>query len=150
MINKLGPWAVTALRVIVGFGFAAHGYAKLANGPGHFVDNLQALGVPAPVVMSWLTIIAELAGGLAVMIGAFVPLISLPLAAILLVAAFSVHLQFGFSSIRLKEVTSAGIQFGQPGVELDLLYLASLAVIVLCGPGRLSLDGYRSSGEEID
>ncbi|MEP7074835.1 MAG: DoxX family protein [Acidobacteriota bacterium] len=84
------------------------------------------------------------------MIGTFVPLVSLPLATILLVAAFTVHLQFGFSSIKLKEVTPGGSQFGQPGVELDLFYLASLAAIVLCGPGPLSIDGYRSARKKSD
>ncbi|MEP6850039.1 MAG: DoxX family protein [Acidobacteriota bacterium] len=150
MINKFEKWAVTPLRGMVGFGFVMHGYAKLANGPDHFIGNLQALGVPVPELMGWTTIIIELLGGIALMIGAFVPLVSLPLAAILLVAAFTVHLQFGFSSIKLKEVTPGGIQFGQPGVELDLLYLAALAAIVLCGPGPFSIDGYRSASKKDD
>ena len=146
--NRFEQWAVVCLRMVVGFGFVMHGYAKLTNGPGHFVSNLQVLGVPAPELMGWATIIVELLGGLALMIGAYVSVVSLPLAAILLVAAFTVHLQFGFSSIKLQEVTTEGIQFGQPGVELDLLYLASLAVMVLCGPGRLSVDRYRLANKK--
>ena len=45
---------------------------------------------------------------LAILVGAVRPLVSLPLAAILLVAAITVHLPFGFSSIKLPEVTAAG------------------------------------------
>ena len=28
-------WAVVPLRLLVGYGFVAHGYAKVANGPEH-------------------------------------------------------------------------------------------------------------------
>jgi putative oxidoreductase len=40
---------------------------------------------------------------------------------------FTVHLPYGFSSIELNAVTSAGTQFGPPGYEVNLLYLACLA-----------------------
>ena len=90
--------------------------------------------------MAWLTIGVELAGGLAVLLGAFVPLVSLPMAAVLLVAIFTVHLPFGFTSIKLLAVTAAGPQFGPPGYETDLLYLACLVALVLGGSGRWAID----------
>ncbi len=62
--------------------------------------------------------------------------------AILLVAALTVHLPYGFSSIKLQAVTAAGAQFGQPGYETDLLYLACLAALVLGGPGPYAVDGW--------
>ena len=68
-------WAPIPLRLIVGFGFVAHGYAKLVKGPYVFVGILHSLGVPAPYFMAWLTIL----GGLAVLLGALVPLVSLPM-----------------------------------------------------------------------
>ena len=61
-------------------------------------------------------------------------------AAILLVAIFTVHLPNGFSSIKLMAVTAAGAQFGQPGYETDLLYLACLAALVAGGAGPFALD----------
>jgi len=125
--------------LIVGYGFIAHGYAKVVNGPDHFAASLQALGVPASQVMAWVTIGFELLGGLAVLIGVYIPFISLPLAAILLVAAITVHLPYGFSSIKLRAVTAAGPQFGPPGYETNLLYLAALATLVLGGSGPLAL-----------
>lgn len=138
--STLERWAPIPLRAIVGLGFIAHGYAKLARGPIHFVDTLQALGVPSPWIMGWATILLELVGGFAVLIGAVLPLVTVPLGAILLVAAISVHLPFGFSSIKLQSVTSEGPQFGKPGYEIDLLYLACLAALVAGGPGPLSVD----------
>src|SRR5262245_41015964 len=107
-------WATVPLRLIVGFGFMAHCYAKLVRGPNSFVSILQALRVPAPHLMAWLTILIELIGGFAVFVGAFVPLVSVPLAGVLVAAMLSVHLPYGFSSIKLIAVTPAGAQFGPP------------------------------------
>ena len=78
--------------------------------------------------------------GLAVLLGAWIPVVSVPLAAILLVAAMTVHWQYGFNSIKLRSVTEAGPQFGPPGYETNLLYLAGLATLVLGGAGPWSID----------
>jgi len=129
------------LRLIVGFGFMEHGFAKLSKGPDAFATILHALAVPAPHFVAWFTILTELLGGLAILLGAFVSLVSLPMAALLLVAIFTVHLPYGFSSIKLIAITAAGAQFGPPGYECDLLYLACLAALVLGGPGPLAIDG---------
>jgi len=144
--SVLRQWAALPLRLIVGYGFIAHGYAKVMNGPDHFAASLHALGVPASRSMAWMTIVFELVGGLAVLIGAWIPLVSLPLSTILLVAAITVHLPYGFSSIKLREVTAAGPQFGPPGYETDLLSLAALATLVLGGPGPIAFDQLRAAG----
>jgi len=136
----IARWAPIPLRLIVGVGFIQHGVAKLSRGPDAFVAILHALGVPAPHLMAWLTILVELLGGLAILLGAFVALASLPMAALLLVAIVNVHLPYGFSSIKLIAVTSAGAQFGPAGYECSLLYLACLAALVLGGPGPLAID----------
>jgi putative oxidoreductase len=144
--STLGRWAPIPLRLIVGYGFMAHGYAKLLNNPSHFGDILHSLGVPAPLFMGWTTILVELLGGLAVLAGAFVPLASVPMAVVLLVAALTVHLPYGFSSIKLQAVTASGARFGPPGYETDLLYLACLAALVLGGSGPWSVDGLLARG----
>jgi putative oxidoreductase len=134
-------WASVPLRLIVGFGFMEHGYAKLLKGPEAFASILHVLRVPAPHLMAWLTIVIELAGGFAVLLGAFVPLVSVPMAIVLLTAMFSVHWRYGFSSIKLIAVTPDGAKFGAPGYECDLLYLACLVALVLLGSGPFSFDG---------
>src|SRR5262249_52660228 len=103
---------------------------------------LEALGVPAPDLLSWVTIFIELFGGLAVFLGAFIPLVSIPMAIILLVAIFTVHVPNGFSSIKLLSVDAAGAHFGQPGYETPLLYLAALISLVIGGSGPLALDRF--------
>jgi putative oxidoreductase len=125
---------------MVGGGFMEHGYAKVIHGPEVFAHILSVLGVPAPHFMAWATILVELLGGLAVLLGAFIPLASVPMLAVLLVAIFTVHLPNGFSSIKLLAVDSAGAHFGQPGYETDLLYVSGLLALILGGSGPLALD----------
>src|SRR6201981_4239262 len=145
----IARWPFIPLRLIVGYGFMEHGFAKLAKGPGAFANILQAIGVPGPHFMAWSTILVEILGGLAVFLGAFVTLASLPMAAVLLVAMFTVHLPYGFSSIKLQAITAAGAQFGPPGFETDLLYLACLAALVLGGSGPMTIDGLLAKRREI-
>ncbi len=138
-------WAPLALRLIIGFGFMAHGWAKFSRGPGGFARIVEWIGFPLPHFFAWLTTITELVTGFAMFIGAFVTLISIPMLIILLVAMFSVHLQYGFSSIStigFSPVT--GPMFGPPGMETDLLYIGGLILLALgTGAGALSVDGWR-------
>ena len=141
---SVAVWAAIPLRLIVGYGFMEHGFAKLSRGPEVFASILNAIGVPAPHLMAWITILTELIGGLAVLLGAFVPLVSLPMAGLLFVAMLSVHLPYGFSSIKLLSFMSGRAQFGPPGYEVDLLYLACLAALVFGGSGPMAIDHYLS------
>ena len=145
----IARWAPFPLRLIVGYGFMEHGFAKLAKGPDAFTTILQALGMPGLQFMAWSTILIEILGGFAVMLGAFVVLVSLPMAAILLVATITVHLPYAFSAIKLMAVTDAGAQFGPPGYEVNLLYLACLAALVLGGSGPLAIDGLLSKRRAV-
>jgi putative oxidoreductase len=116
------------------------GLATAMRGLDAFPSLLHAMGVPAPYMMGVLTIAVEIVGGFCVLVGALVPLASLPMAIVLLTAMFTVHWQYGFSSIKLQAITANGAQFGPPGFETDLLYLAGLAMLVLGGSGPLSVD----------
>src|SRR5258708_34308748 len=136
---RLGRWSPLPLRLIVGYGFMAHGYAKIVKHPENFAAILHALNVPAPHFMAWATIAIELLGGFAIFVGAFVPLVTVPMIAVLLVATLTVHLQFGFTSVKLRAVTSAGPQFGPPGYDTDLLYLACLDALVFGGAGPFAV-----------
>jgi putative oxidoreductase len=133
-------WALVPLRIVVGFGFASHGYAKLARGPEHFAVIVTALGIPAPHTMAWLTTLIELGGGIALMLGLFVIPFAVPLAVVMATAMFGVHAQYGFSSVRLKAITDAGAQFGPIGYELPLLYIVALVALALAGTTPLSVD----------
>ena len=142
--TKSAPYAAIPLRLVVGFGFLAHGLAKWHRGPEAFAAILHAIGVPASQVMAWLTIGTEILSGVALLIGGFVSLASIPSIVLLAVAVFTVHLPYGFSSIKLLGVSNGSPQFGPPGYECDLLYIASIVALALIGPTPWSVDNYRS------
>ena len=52
----IARWSPVPLRLIVGYGFLQHGFTKLTKGPDAFAAILQAMGVPSPHLMAWLTI----------------------------------------------------------------------------------------------
>jgi len=54
--NRFSSWAAIPLRLIVGYGFIEHGFAKLLRGPESFTDILHAIGIPAASLMAWATI----------------------------------------------------------------------------------------------
>ncbi|MEP6731510.1 MAG: DoxX family protein [bacterium] len=137
-------WGIVPLRVIVGYGFLAHGLAKLIRGPAGFGKLLHVVGVPFPAATAWMVTLLEVFGGLALIVGMLVTLISIPLAASMLVAMFTVHLRNGYSSVNTVGLTATGPVFGPPGYEINLLYIAALVAVAIGGPGALSVDGWRS------
>ena len=146
--SDLRGWAILPMRLIVGYGFMEHGVAKVLRGPDTFEAVLQQLGVPLPHFAAWLTISTEILGGFAVLTGLFVSLASIPMAVVLLTAMFSVHLPYGFSSVKLLSVSASGAKFGPVGYEVDLLYLAALVSMQLQGPGPFAIDNMRKSKGE--
>ena len=137
---KLLPLALLLIRAALGIIFVAHGAQKifgLWGGPG-LMATLNSferfMGIPP-----WLTYIAaatELFGGLAVLVGLLTRLASCGLGVVMLVAIFQAHWQHGFF-INWDLVRGSG-----HGIEFDVALLAMAIGLVLCGPGKLSLDRY--------
>jgi len=96
--------------------------------------------MPFADLLGWATIVIEVLGGLMILLGALVPIATIPMIVVLLVATFTVHLPNGFSSIKLMSYDASGAHFGQPGYETDLLYVAGLLALCVGGAGPLSLD----------
>ena len=141
--SAMQRYGAIPLRAIAGGGFLQHGWAKIAKGPEAFASILQSLHVPFPHLSAYLTISVELLGGAALLAGAFVALVSIPTIVVLLTAMFTVHLPYGFSSIKIKAIVDGRAQFGPPGYECDLLYIACILALVLLGPSPWSLARYR-------
>lgn len=139
--DSMNRWAPIPLRLILGFGFLYHGFPKL--GPqGHemFRGMLQGIGVPAPGFMAWFVGGVEVFGGIALIAGAFAAIAALFLIGDMLVAILTVHLPFGFNFMNMTGMTESGPEFGMPGYETPLLYLAGLLTLLLTGPSHLSVD----------
>lgn len=132
------------LRLIIGFGAMQHGWAKLSRGPAGFEKLLIYLNIPFHHLASLTVPYIELLCGLAILLGVFTRWVSVPLICTMLVAMFTIHIHYGFSSIKTIGLTADGPLFGPPGYEVNLLYIAGLISLMLTGAGALSVDSYRS------
>ena len=135
-------WAPLPLRLIIGIGMMYHGWPKLFDAQQHagFAGNLQALGFPAPGALAWLVGLLEVFGGLALILGAFVTILSVLFIIEMLVAMFTVHLPAGFSFMHITGMSPQGPTFGLPGYEVNLLYIAGLLSLIFSGAGAYSVD----------
>jgi putative oxidoreductase len=152
--KAVGPaWALLPLRLIIGYGFLAHGLAKWGRGPANFGKLLHQIGAPLPVATAWMVTLLEVFGGIAVIAGVLVAIVSVPLIISMVVAMATVHIRYGFSSINTIGLTPDGPVFGPPGYEINLLYIAGLLALALAGPTALSLDRWlerrRRRGEPV-
>ena len=142
----LQRWVPIPIRMILGVGFMVHGWAEWSRGPTAFAELLKQAHVPLPLANAWLVTLLEIFGGLALLIGAFVTIVSVPLILSMLGAMFTVNIKYGFSSVKTIGLTSEGPQLGPPGYEINLLYIACLVVLILSGAGPLSIDARRAGG----
>src|SRR5262249_36823890 len=133
-------WAPLPLRLVIGYGFLAHGWAKLSRGPAEFARLLEQIGAPLPEATAWVSTFIEILGGLAILAGAFVTAVGIPLIVMMLVAMFTVHLRYGFSAINTIGLTADGPRFGPPGYEVNLLYVAGLLALIMQGAGPFLID----------
>ncbi len=108
------------LRSVIGVIFIVHGTLKFNPG---FVDFLSNIGIPPEMQIP--IALAELVPGILTTIGVFSRLSASLLCVVMLGAIFHVK---GVQSLT-----------GEMGVELDLILLASSIVIMIAGPGRISL-----------
>ena len=137
-------WVPIPIRIILGVGSMVHGWAKLSRGPAVFAELLKQAHVPLPLANAWLVTLLEIFGGLALLLGAFVTIVSVPLILSMLGAMFTVNIKYGFSAVKTIGLTPEGPQFGPPGYEINLLYIAGLVALILGGAGPLSIDALRS------
>ena len=118
--------AMLLLRLAMGMLMMSHGYDKLV----HFSEkkalfyDFLSLGSTTSLL---LCIFAEFFCALFVVIGLFTRLVAVPLVIVMSIAIFSVH----------------KMDFFDTG-EKASLYLTGFLVLLLCGPGRASVDGIAS------
>lgn len=126
--SHLTTTAITALRIVLGFIFAAHGWQKFNEWT---IAGTQAsfgkMGVPAAEIAAPAVAVLELAGGIALILGILTRVVAALLVIDMLGALFLVH-------------ASAGVYAANGGYELVLLLAAAAFTLALTGPGRVSLD----------
>ena len=117
MKSSIKQLASLPIRLLFGFSFIYYGIPKLFDAQTHsFIRGmLTQIGVPAPDLMTYVVGTVETLGGLALIVGAFVPLAAAALIPVMLVALFKVHLAQGYSLMQIIGSTSNGQLFGVPG-----------------------------------
>jgi putative oxidoreductase len=149
MMEKRSHWAPLALRLIIGYGFMAHGWAKISRGTAGFGKLLAFEGVPFPHLNGMIGPYIELFGGLAILIGVYVAIAAVPLIVTMLVAMLFVQGHYGFSAVKTIGLNADGPAFGPPGIEINLLYIAGLVSLMLTGAGALSVDSLRRRRKDL-
>lgn len=126
--STLTTTALTILRVVAGFIFAAHGWQKFNQ---FTIAGTQAsfakAGVPAPEIAAPVIATLELVGGIALIVGVLARIFAALLIPDMLGAIVLVH-------------APAGIFASEGGYELVLILATAALVVVLAGPGRFSVD----------
>jgi len=146
-MNRLwSDWAPLSLRLILRFGMLYHGWDKVADGTEGFQGMLQMMGIPGGAATAWFVALLEFVGGIALIVGAFVAIVSALLIIDMLVAMVVVHLPHGFNFMNITGMGPQGPEFGMPGYEVNLLYIAGLLALILGGAGLYSVDRWRRTG----
>ncbi|MGE5346530.1 MAG: DoxX family protein, partial [Acidithiobacillales bacterium] len=125
--NALSWLPQTIARISIGWVFVQSGWGKLHN-LSKVIDYFGSVGIPAPQLQAPFVAGIELVGGLFVLAGLFTRVVSLPLAATMLVALLTA---------RSGDISSASDLFG----TIEFLYLLGLSYLAAFGAGALSLDG---------
>lgn len=136
------------VRLTIGSGFMAHGWAKISRGTAGFEKLLIQSGVPYAHAGSLIAPYVELLGGLAILLGLFVTIVTIPLIVTMIVAMLSVQIHYGFSSVNTIGLTAHGPIFGPPGYEINLLYIGGLLSLMFSGAGYASVDLQRKKWRE--
>ncbi len=125
--TRTAPYAATALRLALGILFLAHAGLKLfVFTPAGTVQFFGSLGLPGP--LAYLVILAEIVGGLALIVGVYSRIMALALIPILLGAIVTVHGPAGFFFTNPKG-----------GWEFLALWIVGLIAVALLGDGAYAL-----------
>ena len=118
--HKLHDVVNMGLRAAVGVIFIVHGSGKFNPG---FLGFMEMLGLPPEMQIP--IALAETVPGILLLIGVFTRLSASLISIVMLGAIFYVK--------------QAGSLTGERGVEFDLILLAACLVVMIAGPGRISI-----------
>jgi len=125
-LENLKDLPLLFLRLILAYGFWITANMKLGNVSG-IANWFESMNYPFPLLNAYLATITETAGVILLALGLGTRLISVPLIIVMLVAITTVHWGNGFDA-------------GDNGSEIPLYYILMLIVLIVYGPGRISID----------
>ena len=138
-------WGVAVLRIVLGVIFVMHGwYAWAILGPRELADLMLRVGNPPGLSdgLAWYAIVAQLLGGLLLIVGFHTPWVALGLVPITAGGLFLFRWPQGFFLHAAVFDQPAGrVVVG--GFEYSLLILIATLALVMTGGGALSIDHAR-------
>ena len=131
-LEGLERLAVLILRLFLGFAFTMHGSQKLlgafgGGGVSGVAGMMGKLGIEPSLLWAWVVSITEFVGGVCLFFGFLTRFWAAGLVIDMAVAVVKVHLVNGFF-------------VGKNGFELPLTFGVIALVILLTGPGSMSMD----------
>ena len=136
--SRTAPFAALLLRVTLGGVFLAHAALKLfVFTPAGTAKFFASVGLPGE--LAYLTIAAEIIGGVALIVGFRTRIVALALTPVLLGAIVLVH-------------GSAGFFFNNPngGWEYPAFWIVALVAQALLGDGAYALGSARSNDAKLN
>jgi len=130
---RLQGWGITVVRVVTGIIFLFNGLQKLSL--QETVARLNELGSLYPSALAFIVLLVELIGGLALVVGLFTRLVSIPLALGMLLDILLVHPP--------SSVFATDAYF-----ESACLRLGVSVALILAGSGKAAVDGFLAPREE--
>jgi putative oxidoreductase len=130
-LNRLQPFALLVMRLVLGAIMIAHGYHKVWGGFHHHMEMVGSLGLPR--WMAYLSGGTEFFGGIGVVLGLFTRFFSLAIVIEMAVVIWKIHFKNGLT--------------GNGGYEFPLA-LAAIAFGLLCfggGPWGVTFGRRRGS-----
>ena len=144
-MKGLGP---SVLRLAVGTVFVAHGLTKLLPIPGGGVPEtaavFESIAFRAPYAVALTLGWVEVAGGVALVLGAYTGWTAFALLLTTAVTSWKLHLPHGFF---LNWSLEPGVGHGY---ELDLLLIGGLLSLIATGAGSVSVDRVRYRTAELE
>ena len=117
-LNRLQPFALLVMRLVLGAIMIAHGYHKVWGGFHHHMDFVGSLGLPK--WLAYLSAGTEFFGGIAIVLGLFTRFLAATFIIEMAVAIWKVHFKNGL--------------MGNGGYEFPLA-LATIAFGLMCFGG---------------
>ena len=144
-MRGLGP---SLLRLAVGTVFVAHGLIKLLPLPGGGVATTAALFESLAFAMPYAVAVTlgwvEVAGGVALVLGAYTGWAAFALLLTTVVTSWKLRLAHG---LFLNWSLEPGVEHGY---EFDLLLVGALLSLMATGGGSLSVDRARRRADELE
>ncbi len=129
-LDRLQPFALFVLRLVLGVIMIAHGSGKVFGGLSHHVQMVSGLGLPG--WLAYFSAAAEFFGGILVIAGFLTRFAALAILVDMAVAIWKVHWKNGL--------------MGDHGYQFPLAVAAIAFALIFFGAGPISFDSLRGGG----